>query len=306
MPEVGDKVWVSGLSQTEFNGSGTVAGPLDEQKGRWPIQIGSQCVLIKSQHLIFLPDCLGPMKLYILQSGLGEVPHGVGKEIMRFFKEIIAHLEAYQDRKGLSLSERNLLSQEILRVMPQLVTHVKDHTGQMSSLANVLFGYLNEVATWVVPSHDLIQAIIRYADGKIAEGCAGSGLMAALLQDLGQEVIPFDSGLRHYGMTFTLVKRTCGSCYPFEQATTLLICWPERDPSNDSKMQTMVTNFHAAGGTTVLVSGTPPNEQGKCYGPQGTQALWDCLFRLFTETARIPVPSFMNVLPDCLVVLKRK
>jgi hypothetical protein len=107
-------------------------------------------------------------------------------------------------------------------------------------------------------------------------------------------------------MRFAQIKRICGSCFPFTKVKTLLMCWPERDPSSDSKMVTMLKKFYAAGGKTVLVSGTPPNEQGRCYGPQGTQALWDCLCGLFIETARLQVPSFMKVLPDCLVVLKRK
>jgi hypothetical protein len=306
MPEIGDDVLVGGLEQKKFNGSGTVAGPFDSQKGRWPIKVGEQVVLVKESNLVFMPKCLGPLKSYMLQNGLGEVSYEVGKEIMRLFERIQELLEAFQHREDLPLSDRKHLVAEILQTMPHFVQFVKDNADQMSSLANVLFGYLNEVATWALPSPQLVEAI-KHADGGIAECGAGSGLIAGILQDSGCRVVPFDKGKRYYDMIFTKIKRTCGSCFDFakEGTRTLLMCWPERDPSNDPEMVAMVKNFHAAGGTTVLVSGTPPNDKGKCYGHQGTQALWDSLFGLFTETDRIQVPSFMR-LPECLVVLKRK
>ena len=306
MPEVGDEVLVCGLSQTVFNGRGTVAGLFDPEKKRWPIQIDSRCVLVREGNLVFIPTCLGPLKSYMLQSGLEKVSPDVGNQIIKLFEEAKAHLEEYQHREDLPLSDRVNIFTNILQTIPHFVQLVKDNTDRMSSLANVLFGYLNEIATWVLPSPQLVEAIIKYADGGIAECGAGSGLMSALLLDSGQEVVSFDSGLRHYDMTFAPIERTCGSRFPFNNEKTLLICWPESDPRNDPQMVSMIRKFHAAGGTTVLVSGTPPNEQDKCYGPQGTQALWDCLFLQFIETARIQVPSFMRELPDCLVVFKRK
>jgi len=306
MPEIGDKVLVCGLSQTMFNGLGTVAELFDSQKGRWPIQVGNKVVLVRDANLVFIPICLGPRKSYMLQTSLGEVSHDVAKEFMRQFERTKVFLEAYQHCEDLPLSDRKNLVAEILQTMPHFVQLVKDNTDQMSSLERVLFGYLNEVATWALPSPQLVEAIINYSDGGIAECGAGSGLLAALLQDSGCCVAPFDSGGRFYEMNFIRVTRICGSRFPFiEGFKTLLMCWPERDPSNESKIVAMLRNFHAAGGTTVLVSGTPPNDKGKCYGPQGTQAMWDCVGLLFTETARIQVPSFMKGLPDCLVVLKR-
>ena len=253
-----------------------------------------------------VPQCLGPLESHMLQSGLTEVPPEVGKDIIDRFVRIIELLEAYQHRKNLPLSERVHFVTKILQNMPLFVKLVKNHTDQMSSLALILFGHLNKGVTWVLPSQDLIHAIIKHADGRIAEYGTGSGLVAALLHDSGKDVVAFDSCLRCYNMKFTNIVIICGSSFRFEDRKTLLMCWPESDRDNDSRMVAMLQNFHSAGGTTVLVSGTPPNDKGKCYGPQGTQALWDCLFRLFTETDRIQVPSFMKVLPESLVVLKRK
>jgi len=253
-----------------------------------------------------VPQCLGPLESQMLQSGLTKVSPEVWKEIYDQFLRIIELLEAYQRREDLPLSERVNLVNEILQIMPRFVQFVKDHTDKTSSWEFVLFSHLNKRVTWVLPSQVLIQAIIKHADGGITECGAGTGLLAAQLLDSGQVVFPIDCGLRRYDMKFTNVERICGSSVCFNGRRTLLMCWPESDPDNDSKMLAMLRNFHAAGGTTVLVSGTPPNDKGKCYGPQGTQALWDCLFRLFTETDRIQVPSFMKVLPESLVVLKRK
>ena len=77
MPEKGDAVFVSGLEQTKFNGSGTVDGPFDPQKGRWPIKVGAKIVLVKEKNLVFLPQCFGPLKGYILQNGLGEATSSI-------------------------------------------------------------------------------------------------------------------------------------------------------------------------------------------------------------------------------------
>jgi len=311
----GQSVAVVGLvSKPEYNGEGEIVGPFDDEKGRWPVQVlsdtGSVSILVKPENLVSVPACLGVEFRFRLFLSLDEIQIGVLRPMLIELERLDSQLKQYSNREMMTLIEREALANTILSAVPAFAKLVKDNTPPMSILEYILVGHWNTYG-WMVPSHEMLGAIVASAKGSIVEACAGSGFMTAVLNDLAKkDVVAFDSGDRHYTRDFVNVQRECGSQFKFEGFDTLLLLWPEfymseHDPRN-AAMIVMIRNFYRAGGTTLLIGGTPPNSEGRRYGCQGFQGLWDCVRTLYSEVSRTVVPSFMRGLPDCLTAYERK
>lgn len=311
----GQSVAVVGLvSKPEYNGEGTIVGQFDVETGRWPVQIytesGQISILVKEEKLLRMPKCLGVefRSRFFLSSD--EIPIGVLRPMLIELEKLDLQLKRYSNREMMTLIEREALANEIFSAVPAFAKLVKDNTPPMSMLEIVLFGHLNTYF-WMLPSHEMLGAIVASAKGSIVEACAGSGFMTAVLNDLvKKDVVAFDSGDRRYTRDFAEVQSVCGSQFKFDGFGTLLLIWPEfytseKDP-RAAAMIVMIRNFYMAGGTTLLIGGTPPNSEGRRYGCQGSQGLWDCVRTLYSEKSRTVVPSFMRGLPDCLTAFERK
>ena len=302
------------VSKPECNGEGEIVGPFDVEKGRWPVRIfsrtGSVSILVKPDNLVPVPACLGVEYYSRFFRSLNDVPMDILRTMLIEFERLDSQLKQYSHRETMTLIEQETLANVILSAIPAFAKLVKDNTPPMSMLEIVLFGHLNTYF-WMLPSHEMLGAIVASAKGSIVEACAGSGFMTAVLNDLvKKDVVAFDSGDRRYTRDFAEVQSVCGSQFKFDGFGTLLLIWPEfytseKDP-RAAAMIVMIRNFYMAGGTTLLIGGTPPNSEGRRYGCQGSQGLWDCVRTLYSEKSRTVVPSFMRGLPDCLTAFERK